>query len=285
MTNLHNLYEFILLFDILDGNPNGDPDANNLPRIDSETGRGIVTDTCLKRKIRNRIQVALKGKPGGNIFICEHRDSLFENATPSLPVKAKKPTLAQTLCAKFYDVRAFGCVLPKRKGVNNGQIRGPIQFSFARSIDTVLTQEHSIHRIAVATKAESKKQKGENHTIPRKNTISYGLYRVEGYIIPAFAEKTGFSETDLADFWHALWLMFSEDPSASHGLMSTRKLIVFKHESALGNAQASELFHRVKVMRKDMSRPAEAFNEYNISIDKTDFPSGVTCLTEVELFA
>lgn len=290
---IKNRHDFVLFFDVLDGNPNGDPDAGNLPRIDPETGHGLVTDVCLKRKIRNRIQLAKANAPGYDIFVREKAilNNAMEAACKGLEDreedvkdekgKTKKKTVSRVtertaqMCATFYDIRTFGAVLST--GINCGQVRGPVQFTFARSIDPIITLEHSITRIAVATQEESEKQGGGNRTMGRKNTVPYGLYRAHGYIVPSFAAKTGFSEEDLALFWETLRMMFNDDPSASHGTMALRKLVIFKHASALGNAPAIDLFERVQA-KKRIDGPARAFTDYAITVDATALPDGVTLL-------
>lgn len=290
---IKNRYDFVLFFDVLDGNPNGDPDAGNLPRLDPETGHGLVTDVCLKRKIRNRIQLAKHGESGYDIFIrekailnnqmeetCKGLED-GEEEVPDGKGKTKKKTVSKVeertakMCATFFDIRTFGAVLST--GINCGQVRGPVQLTFARSIDPIVTLEHSITRMAVATPEESEKQDGENRTMGRKNTVPYGLYRAHGYVVPSFAAKTGFSEADLEAFWEAVRMMFNEDPSASHGTMALRKLIVFKHDSALGNAPAVDLFERVHA-KKVSEGPARAFADYAIEVDSANLPAGITLL-------
>jgi len=281
MTALNNRYDFVLLFDVKDGNPNGDPDAGNLPRTDPETGEGLVTDVCLKRKVRNHIQLVKAGKPGYDIFIKEKAvlntliDHAFEQEGVKTKEKGDKTEAARKfMCGAYYDVRTFGAVLST--GKNAGQVRGPVQLTFARSIDQVVTLEHSITRMAVATEAEAEKQQGDNRTMGRKFTIPYGLYRCHGFVSAPLAAQTGFSKEDIDLFWDALKNMFEHDRSAARGEMNTRKLIVFKHESAYGNAPAHKLFERVTVARKDTSRSARAYSDYDVTIDKSKLPSGVT---------
>lgn len=185
------------------------------------------------------------------------------------------------MCKTFYDIRTFGAVLST--GINCGQVRGPIQFTFARSIDPIVTLEHAITRMAVATEDEAEKQEGDNRTMGRKNTVPYGLYRAHGFVVPSFADRTGFSEEDLKVFWNAVLKMFNEDPSSSHGTMSVCKLVVFKHESALGNAQAADLFRLVKAERKDTTHPARSFEDYEITVDEASLPEGVSILKPEEL--
>ncbi|HPT22621.1 MAG TPA: type I-C CRISPR-associated protein Cas7/Csd2 [Bacteroidales bacterium] len=278
---IKNRYDFALLFDVTDGNPNGDPDAGNLPRVDAETGMGLVTDVCLKRKVRNFIQI-LKGceKPF-DIFIKEKAilNQLIDESHEQEEVKNKEKTGDKTeaarkwMCTNYYDIRTFGAVLST--GKNAGQVRGPIQFTFGRSVDPVVALEHSITRMAVATEAEAEKQGGDNRTMGRKFTIPYGLYYSKGFISPHLAAQTGFNEDDLTLFWDALKYMFDHDHSAARGMMSSRKLIVFKHSSALGNAPAYQLFDTIKIDKKDKAKPSRSFNDYDVIVDKTTVPQGV----------
>lgn len=280
MSELKNRIDFVYIFDVQDGNPNGDPDAGNLPRVDAETGQGLVTDVCLKRKVRNYVQVARQLAPGYDIFIKEKAilNNEIDNAYEDDTVKEKKEQRDKTaaareyMCKHYYDVRTFGAVMSI--GKNAGQVRGPIQLTFARSWDPIDTAEHSITRIAVATKDEAIKQKGENHTMGRKATVPYGLYVSHGFISANLAHQTGFSEEDLQLFFDALKNMFDIDRSAARGLMSARKLIVFRHDSELGNAQANKLFDLVKIERKTDHTP-RCFNDYEVSVNK-DVPSGIT---------
>jgi CRISPR-associated protein Csd2 len=279
-------YDFVLFFDVCDGNPNGDPDAGNLPRVDPETGQGLVTDVCLKRKVRNFVSIAKAGAAGYDIFIKEKAilNVLIERAhelvgTPSEPelpkegkgkgakaVRAggdKVEAARAKMCELYFDVRTFGAVMST--GSNAGQVRGPVQMTFARSVDPILTLEHAITRMAVATEAEAENQKGDNRTMGRKNTVPYGLYRAHGFVAPALATQTGFSEADLTLFFRALEEMFEHDRSAARGLMSTRALVVFEHDSALGDAPAHTLFDRVGVRRE---RPAaRSFGDYALTLD------------------
>lgn len=306
METIKNRYDFVYLFDVQDGNPNGDPDAGNLPRVDAETGMGLVTDVCLKRKIRNYVQLAKGGTAPYDIFIKEKAilNKLIAEAHESESVKSKKDAKDKTaaarayMCSKYYDVRTFGAVMstgekeagqvrgkaslttdqaeekPTRK--NAGQVRGPVQLTFARSVEPVVVAEHSITRIAVTTEKEAEEQGGENHTMGRKSTIPYGLYLCHGFISPAFAAQTGFTDNDLALLWEALKNMFDIDHSAARGLMSARKLIVFKHDSQLGNAPANVLFDSVTVKKKNAGTVARSFGDYEVSINNEDLPSGVT---------
>ena len=281
MATLNNRFDFVYMFDVQDGNPNGDPDAGNLPRIDAETGMGLVTDVCLKRKVRNYVQIAKELSDGFDIFIKEKAvlNDEIDKAHDDSEVKeikdAKEKTAAarRFMCKNYYDIRTFGAVMST--GKNAGQVRGPIQLTFARSVDAVATAEHSITRIAVATPGEAEKQNGENHTMGRKATIPYGLYACHGFISANLAQQTGFSEEDLQLFWEALKNMFDMDRSAARGLMSAQKLVVFKHDSVLGNAPANKLFDLVKVEKNIDSAP-RSFKDYNVTIDKDALPSGVT---------
>ncbi len=277
MATMNNRFDFVYMFDVQDGNPNGDPDAGNLPRIDAETGMGLVTDVCLKRKVRNYVQIAKELSDGFDIFIKEkavlndeidkaHDDSEVKEIKD---VKEKTAAARRFMCKNYYDIRTFGAVMST--GKNAGQVRGPIQLTFARSVDAIATAEHSITRIAVA----AEKQNGENHTMGRKATIPYGLYVCHGFISANLARQTGFSEEDLQLFWEALKNMFDMDRSAARGLMSAQKLVVFKHDSVLGNAPANKLFDLVKVEKNTDSAP-RSFKDYNVTIDKDALPSGVT---------
>lgn len=282
MTELKNRIDFVYLFDVKDGNPNGDPDAGNLPRVDAETGMGLVTDVCLKRKVRNYVQVSKNCSEGYDIFIKEKAvlNKLIEAAYEEDSVKSQKDEGKKTesarkvMCQRYYDVRTFGAVMTT--GKNAGQVRGPIQITFARSADPVTSIEHSITRMAVATEAEEKKQNGDNRTMGRKSTIPYGLYVAHGFISANSAKQTGFSEEDLNLFWDALKNMFDVDRSAARGVMSAQKLIVFNHSSELGNAPANKLFDLIKVEKKENIEVARSFSDYTVSIDETDLPEGVT---------
>ncbi len=296
-TPLKNRYDFLLVFDVKDGNPNGDPDAGNLPRLDAETGQGLVTDVCLKRKVRNYVQLTRQDKPGYAIFVKEKAilNKQIEKAYADLGIdlganpadsadgkKRNKEGQGQggevqkvrdKMCADYFDIRTFGAVMST--GANAGQVRGPVQLTFARSVDPVVTLEHSITRMAVATEAEAEKQSGDNRTMGRKNTVPYGLYVAQGFISPALAAQTGFSEEDLDAFWEALANMFEHDRSAARGLMSTQKLIVFKHESALGNAHAHELFKAVKIAKREGVEVPRDVADYDVSLPSHDAFTGV----------
>lgn len=354
---IKNRYDFVLFFDVQDGNPNGDPDAGNLPRIDAETGKGLVTDVCLKRKVRNYVQIT-KTKPEGapedryDIYVKEKavlgrahtkafealKISLGEESRKEVPenlfdaiqefalpdgmsleeddvnknqlviasdadvkaikenlkeqfkdnqastelkkflteslkgVKARKPKAEETergrawMCDHFFDVRSFGAVMSLKSAPNCGQVRGPVQLTFARSVEPVVALEHSITRMAVATEAEAEKQQGDNRTMGRKFTVPYGLYRAHGFISPHLAAQTTFNSGDLDLFWNALLNMFDHDHSAARGLMSTRRLVIFEHATVLGNKPANELFERV-TSKRTTSGPAREFKDYVIELD------------------
>lgn len=294
---LQKRYDFVILFDVKDGNPNGDPDAGNLPRIDAETGHGLITDVCLKRKIRNYVGLKMNDQPPYSIFIKEKAvlnntikqayDALnidLEEA-PADPLDGKKRNkkgqgqgkeidhARQFLCQNFYDIRAFGAVLTT--GPNAGQVRGPVQLTFARSINPVVTLEHSITRMAVTTEADAEKQGGDNRTMGRKFTVPYGLYRAHGFISAPFAEQTGFTEKDAEFLWEALTSMFEHDRSAARGLMGTRKLFLFEHTSKMGDAPVQMLFNAIQVRRKDENLPARDFADYLVTVDTEKIPQSV----------
>ena len=278
MSELKNRIDFVYIFDVQDGNPNGDPDAGNLPRVDAETGMGLVTDVCLKRKVRNYVQTAKGQADGYDIFIKEKAvlNTLIDKAHDDSDVKdAKDKTEAARMymCKNYYDIRTFGAVMST--GKNAGQVRGAIQLTFARSADTIATAEHSITRMAVATEKEAEKQGGDNRTMGRKATVPYGLYVCHGFISANLAQQTGFSEEDLQLFWDALKNMFDVDRSVARGLMSEQKLIVFKHDSVLGNAPANKLFDLVKVEKVCDGAP-RSFSDYTVTIDKEGLPENVT---------
>ena len=279
MSELKNRIDFVYIFDVQDGNPNGDPDAGNLPRVDAETGMGLVTDVCLKRKVRNYVQVAKECAAGYDIFIKEKAvlNTLIDAAHEEDTVKTasdKTSAARDLMCKKYFDIRTFGAVMST--GKNAGQVRGPIQFTFARSVDPIAAMEHSITRMAVATEKEAEKQGGDNRTMGRKATVPYGLYVCHGFISANLAKQTGFSEEDLNLFWDALKNMFDVDRSAARGLMSAQKLIVFKHESELGNAPANKLFDLVKIEKVCNGAPRK-FEDYKVyEIEKDSLPTGVT---------
>ena len=358
MSAIQNRYDFVLLFDVQDGNPNGDPDAGNLPRVDPETGHGLVTDVCLKRKVRNFVQLTKAGNAGYDIYVREKAvlgeahvkafrelgiqlgeetkvvipkivcEWLEENEAPeglrvesdedsgsyiltiaadvdkkevrtwvkeTKPPKAVKDAISSSLkdakarrptgeevergrgkmCTDYFDIRAFGGVLSLKSAPNCGQVRGPVQMTFSRSIDPIVQLEHSITRMAVATEVEAEKQHGDNRTMGRKFTIPYALYKGHGFISAPLAKQTGFTEEDLSLLWSALSMMFEHDRSAARGLMTTRALVVFKHDGILGNAPAHSLFERVSVRRKDGISVPRSFSDYEVSVAADGLPPGV----------
>lgn len=359
MSAIENRYEFVLLFDVENGNPNGDPDAGNMPRIDPETNHGLITDVCLKRKVRNFVAMSYEYSPPFDIYVKEkavlgrahvsaykdagislgeelrrsiseeQEEELIElglpegislessrDGTPELlfamdmeknnvkkwiketkpskeikklleeavkGAKTRKPKEEEVLAGKqkmlerFYDVRTFGAVMSLKSAPNCGQVRGPVQLAFARSIEPVTPLDVTITRMAVATEKEAEAQSGDNRTMGRKHIVPYGLYRAEGFISAPLAAQTGFSDEDLTLFWQALTQMFDHDHSAARGKMSARRLIVFKHADKLGSAPAHKLFDLVKVARAtDVSAPARAFSDYAVSVDKAGLPQGVS---------
>jgi CRISPR-associated protein Csd2 len=287
---ISNRYDFVLVFDVKDGNPNGDPDAGNLPRIDAESGHGLVTDVSLKRKVRNFVGLVKGEQPPYEIYVKEkavlnrthERAYVAIGAEDVLKGGDKKrkgggdvaDKARAWMCHNFYDVRTFGAVMST--GVNCGQVRGPVQLTFARSVDPIVTLEHSITRMAVATDAEAEKQEGDNRTMGRKHTVPYGLYVAHGFVSAFLAKQTGFSEEDLALLWQALENMFEQDRSAARGEMATRGLYVFKHDSELGNAHAHKLFDLIHVEKKNGDAPARSFADYAVTVDEAGVPSGVT---------
>lgn len=278
MAELNNRIDFVYVFDVQDGNPNGDPDAGNLPRVDAETGMGLVTDVCLKRKVRNYVQAAKGMAERYDIFVKEKAilNNEIGKAHDDSCVKAAKDKTSEArrfMCENYFDIRTFGAVMST--GKNAGQVRGPIQLTFARSVDPVSTAEHSITRVAVATTKEAENQNGENHTMGRKATIPYGLYVCHGFISANLAKQTGFSEEDLDLFFDALKNMFDLDRSAARGLMSAQMLVVFRHDSELGNAPANKLFDLVQIEKKTDAAP-RSFKDYKVTIDKEHIPTGVT---------
>lgn len=280
-------YEFVLFFDVENGNPNGDPDAGNLPRIDPETSCGIVTDVCLKRKIRNYVELVKKDKKGYDIYVKEgsvlnHQHKKAYDALGITPEAKKLPKnkedaikLVDFMCSNFYDIRAFGAVMTTE--VNCGQVRGPVQISFARSIDPIVQQEVTITRMAVTNEKEAEKER----MMGRKYIVPYGLYRVEGFISAPFAERTGFSDEDLNLFWEALINMFDHDRSSSRGKMASRKLFVFEHSSALGNVPAHKLFNCIKARRINDLVPARSFDDYEIVVDRDTLPKEVVMVEKL----
>ncbi len=312
MTALSHRFDFVFLFDVTNGNPNGDPDAGNLPRLDPETNQGLVTDVCLKRKIRNYAELAKSGETRFGIYVREgailneqHRKAyLAERPDDKKAATDKKLSpqsddemnrLRQFMCDNFFDVRTFGAVMST--GINCGQIRGPVQLSFARSVESIVPLEISITRMAATNEAEKKKneeasgedERTENRTMGRKHIVPYGLYRAHGFVSAKLSERTGFGDADIAFLWDALKNMFEHDRSAARGEMAARKLVAFEHSSALGNAPAHELFERVVIdrvsagdtypigdKRLDNASPARRFGDYRVTIDHENLPDGVT---------
>lgn len=313
MSALSHRFDFVFLFDVTNGNPNGDPDAGNLPRLDPETNQGLVTDVCLKRKIRNYAEIAKPSERGYAIYVQEgailnekHREA-YKAVRPDDPKVAKGDgklspqsdaelnKLRDFMCANFFDVRTFGAVMST--GVNCGQVRGPVQLSFAHSIEPVVPLEISITRMAATNEAEKKKreegadddQRTETRTMGRKHIVPYGLYRAHGFVSAKLAERTGFADTDIAFLWEALANMFEHDRSAARGEMAARKLVAFEHDNALGRAPAHDLFERIVVRRRsgddsyeigdarlDNLPPARRFSDYRVTIDRENAPEGVT---------
>jgi CRISPR-associated protein Cas7/Csd2, subtype I-C/DVULG len=325
-TALSRRHEFVLYFDVTDGNPNGDPDAGNMPRIDPETGHGLVSDVCLKRKVRNYVELAKGDAPGFRIYVTEgailnekHREAYI--AHPEAASEDRKQgkinpkndeaaaLVRRFMCENFFDVRTFGAVMST--GVNAGQVRGPVQLAFARSVEPVLPLEVSITRMAATNEAEKaqresgsnvEEKRGDARTMGRKHVIPYGLYRACGYVSASLASQgpkaTGFSEQDLALLFRALWDMFEHDRSAARGVMSTRKLVVFRHPTALGVTHAGKLFARVEHARagaegpipvndrrSDNIAPARRFEDYVITVDREGLPDGVEVFEDEEIFA
>ena len=287
--SLAHRYDFVLLFDVKDGNPNGDPDAGNLPRLDAEIGHGLVTDVALKRKVRNFVGLVKGEQPPYEIYVKEKailnnqhkrayigigREDLLAGDDKKRKGGDAVDNARAWMCRNFFDVRTFGAVMST--GINCGQVRGPIQLTFARSIDSIVALEHSITRMAVATEAEAEKQEGDNRTMGRKHTVPYGLYRAHGFVSAFLAKQTGFSDDDLALFWQALCQMFEHDRSAARGEMTTRGLYVFQHDSELGNAPAHALFERVQVQRNAGVEVPRSFADYAVSVAADDLPNGVT---------
>lgn len=292
MEAIKNRYEFVILFDVENGNPNGDPDAGNMPRIDPETGYGLVTDVCLKRKIRNFVETAKEGEPGYRIYIKERVPLNRSDAEACAYVgvdeqklkEAKKKDdkldekLRDFMCSNFYDIRTFGAVMTTfvKGALNCGQVRGPVQLGFARSVDPILPQEVTITRVAITTETDAERKGTE---MGRKYIVPYGLYRAEGYISANLARKTtGFSEEDLTLLWQAILNMFELDRSAARGKMAVRELIVFKHDSELGNAPAHRLFELVSAQKKEGITAPRAYSDYTVSVREDRLPHGVTCI-------
>ena len=311
MTAIRNRYDCVYLFDVINGNPNGDPDAGNLPRLDPETSQGLVSDVCLKRKVRNYVSMTKGDSSGHEIYVAERAilnnqharawEAIFPEVTKDSE-KRKLPmddegarALTAWMCANFFDVRTFGAVMST--GINCGQVRGPVQFAFARSIEAILPLEISITRMAATTQA-SAEAKGDIRTMGRKHIVPYGLYRAHGYVSASLADGagkgTGFSEDDLELLWTALEQMFDHDRAAARGEMAARRLILFKHDSALGNAPAHKLFERVRVKRvRDGEEyepgerrahnlpPARAYTDYAVHLDRSNLPAGVQIIERI----
>lgn len=301
---IKNRYDFVILFDVENGNPNGDPDAGNMPRIDPETGHGIVTDVCLKRKIRNYVETVKEDADGYRIYIKDgvplNRTDLEAGAalgigseleaiqkssgkdakTLGAQLKKNDPQIdakiRDWLCGNFFDIRTFGAVMTTfvKGALNCGQVRGPVQLGFARSVDPIIPQDITLTRVAITTEADALKKDNE---IGRKSVVPYGLYRAEGYVSANLARKTtGFSEDDLQLLWQAILNMFEVDHSAARGKMAVRELIVFKHDCELGNAPAYKLFESVHIARKPEVSVARAYSDYTVTVD-TQLPAGVSC--------
>ena len=292
---IKNRYEFTILFDVENGNPNGDPDAGNMPRIDPETGYGIVTDVCLKRKIRNCIETLCEDKEGYKIYIKDgvplndsDNTAYVALGTDEKKIKELKKDdpeidkkICQFMCKNFFDIRTFGAVMTTfvKAALNCGQVRGPVQLGFARSIDPIVTQEVTITRVAITTKKDAENKSTE---MGRKYIVPYALYRVDGYISANLARKvTGFSEDDLALLWQSIINMFEYDRSAARGNMAVRELIVFKHASELGNAPAYKLFDTVSVKRKEGVVTARSYNDYEVEVAEEQLPEGVSCTRRI----
>ncbi len=292
---IKNRYEFIILFDVENGNPNGDPDAGNLPRVDAETGHGLVTDVCLKRKIRNYVEIVKESTPGFQIYIKENvplntsdqKAFAHERVEESQLKELKKDrpnidaAIRDYMCREFYDIRTFGAVMTTfvKAKLNCGQVRGPVQIGFARSIDPIFSKEVTITRVAITTEEDALKKGTE---MGRKYIVPYALYRAEGYVSANLARRfTGFSEEDLELLWEAIINMFEHDHSAARGKMAVRELIVFRHESELGNAPSHRLFDLVQVHRREGVQAPRAYTDYEVRIDEAAVPAGVTCIRKV----
>ena len=284
---MNHRYDFVYLFDCKDGNPNGDPDAANAPRIDPQDMHGLVSDVCLKRKVRNFVLLAREAAPGFGIFVQQgsvlnesiakaHKDLGHDVDPKSDKKKATREQVGSAraeMCRRFYDVRTFGAVMST--GANAGQVRGPVQISFSRSLDPILPLDLSVTRMAVT---EAKEADSPNQTMGRKNLIPYGLYRCHGFISAHLARETGFSEADLDLFWQSLTQMFDHDRSASRGMMAPQKLLVFKHQTPLGNAPAHRLFERVSVRRRTGVDVARSFSDYEVAVNRDGLPPGIEML-------
>lgn len=286
---IHNRYDFVVLFDVENGNPNGDPDAGNMPRVDPETGLGLVTDVCLKRKIRNYVEAVKEGEKEYRIYIKENapletsdKEALdYIGADDIKTIKKKDPQadekIRNFMCSNFYDIRTFGAVMTTfvKGALNCGQVRGPVQIGFARSIDPIAPQEITITRVAITTEKDAMNKSTE---MGRKYIVPYALYRAEGYVSANLARKvTGFSEEDLELLWQAIINMFENDHSAARGNMAVRELIVFKHDSELGNAPSYKLFERVSVKKKEDCQTPRSYKDYEVTVNTDELPAGVTC--------
>lgn len=283
---MNHRYDFLFLFDCQDANPNGDPDAGNLPRIDVETGQGLVTDVCLKRKIRNFVALTGGGQDGKRIYFTEgavhnlQHKGAYE-AIGETPAKTVKPEIKDRatawMCQTYYDIRTFGAVMSTE--VNCGQVRGPVQISFARSIDPIVSSEHAITRTSVTNEKDIEKER----TMGRKFTIPYGLYKAQGFVNPFLANQTGFTDEDLELLFTALENAFQFDQSAARpaGSMNPRALLVFKHETPLGNAPSHKLFELVTVKKKDTVEVPRAFTDYEVTIDRSGLPAGVEIIERI----
>lgn len=290
---IENRYEFVLYFDVENGNPNGDPDAGNMPRINPETGLGFVTDVCLKRKIRNYVELVKEGEPGFDVYVrqgavlnrvdSQALEALGIDSSKIKSLKKSDPELdfkiRDYMCAAYYDIRTFGAVMTtfSKNGLNCGQVRGPVQMTFAQSLDPVIPQDVSITRVAKTTEADAEKAGAQMGT---KYVIPYALYRCEGFVSANLAKKTtGFSDEDLELLWSAILNMFEHDHSAARGKMSVRALVVFKHDSELGNAPSSKLFDAVGTHLKDALDSPRGFGDYEpIVVDESQIPEGVTVI-------
>jgi len=293
---IKNKYEFLILFDVENGNPNGDPDAGNMPRIDPETGYGLVTDVCLKRKIRNYVETVKEDQEGYRIYIKDNvplnrsdaEAYAYIGATGKNGVKDIKKSdpdadlkIREFMCSNFYDIRTFGAVMTTfvKDALNCGQVRGPVQLGFARSIDPIIPQEITITRVAITTESDAEKKGTE---MGRKHIVPYGLYRAEGYISANLARKTtGFTEDDLELLWDALINMFEHDHSAARGKMAVRELIVFKHDSELGNTPSYKLFDAVQVNKKEGIESPRNYSDYSVELMESQIPEGVTCTRKI----
>lgn len=286
MTTINNRYEFVMYFDVENGNPNGDPDAGNMPRLDAETSCGLITDVCLKRKVRNFVEIVKDNQSPYELYVREKAilNKQQERAHKAVELeKDDKPSNEEArawMCRNFFDVRTFGAVM-STGDFNCGQVRGPVQFNFSRSVDPITPMELSITRMAVTTEKEAEKQGGDNRTMGRKHIVPYGLYRCEGYVSAHLAQQTGFAEEDIELLWQALMNMFDHDHSAARGKMAARKLVVFKHDSKLGNAPAHKLFDLIKHEKSCGELPPRSFSDYTIGIDKSDVPEGVEMIEKL----